>query len=96
LCSNFVVLAVVCSFLPGQEAGNVDLVIDNGFGDYSKDPDFIAKEVAVWLQDEDLLHEMSLAAQRIGHPNAAAEIVQDIGELTHSWIELNGPVEVFA
>ena len=26
---------------------------------------------------------MSLAAQRIGHPNAAAEIVQDIGEITN-------------
>lgn len=26
------------NFLPGQEEGNVPYVIENGFGDYKKDP----------------------------------------------------------
>jgi hypothetical protein len=31
------------NFLPGQEEGNVPFVIKNGFGDYSKEPDTIAR-----------------------------------------------------
>lgn len=82
------------SFLPGQEAGNVDVVLEGGFGDYNKDPDFIGREVACWLKDEKLLDSMSVAAQKIGHPNAASEIVQDIGDITHTWMELNGEMEM--
>lgn len=81
---------MLTSFLPGQEAGNVDLVLENGFGDFDKDPDFIANEVATWMKDDKLLAKMSVAAQKVGHPDAASEIVQDIGEITHTWMDLNG------
>jgi 1,2-diacylglycerol 3-beta-galactosyltransferase len=77
------------SFLPGQEAGNVDVVLEGGFGDYCKESEGIAEEVACWLQNEDLMETMSLAASKIGHPHAASDIVKDIGEITHSWLELN-------
>jgi len=78
-----------CSFLPGQEAGNVDVVLEGGFGDYNKDEEGIAEEVACWLQDETLLNTMSLAAREVGHPHAAEDIVKDIGDTTHSWMDLN-------
>ena len=77
------------SFLPGQEAGNVDVVLEGGFGDYCKEPEGIAEEVACWLQDESLLETMSAAAKEVGHPHAAEDIVRDIGDITHDWMDLN-------
>lgn len=77
------------SYLPGQEAGNVDVVLDAGFGDYCKDPDEIAREVACWLKDDELLATMSKSASEVGQPTAAADIVQDIGNITHAWIDIN-------
>lgn len=77
------------SFLPGQEAGNVDVVLDAGFGDYNDQPEGIAAEVACWLQDEKLLVTMSHATQEVSHPHAAQDIVLDIGHITHAWMQLN-------
>jgi 1,2-diacylglycerol 3-beta-galactosyltransferase len=82
---------MLTSFLPGQEAGNVDFVLESGFGDYCDDPQMIGEEVACWLQDQGLLTGMSLKAQEAGRPDAALDIVRDIGGITHTWIALNGP-----
>jgi 1,2-diacylglycerol 3-beta-galactosyltransferase len=81
---------MLTSFLPGQEAGNVDFVLENGFGDYCDDPVMIGEEVSCWLQDPDLLKGMSLKAQATGRPDAAADIVKEIGSITHAWMALNG------
>jgi len=81
---------MLTNFLPGQEAGNVDYVIENGFGDFNSDPAVIATEVACWLKDADLMDTMSRAARGVGHPHAAADIVIDIGSVTHTWKTLNG------
>jgi 1,2-diacylglycerol 3-beta-galactosyltransferase len=80
---------MLTSFLPGQEAGNVDVVLEGGFGDYNSNEEGIAEEVACWLQDENLLNAMSAAAREVGHPHAAEDIVKDIGETTHAWMALN-------
>lgn len=82
---------MLTSFLPGQEAGNVDFVLEKGFGDFCDEPTAIADEVACWLQDPKLLETMSLEARAAGHPTAAADIVLDIGSITHTWMALNGP-----
>ena len=82
---------MLTSFLPGQEAGNVDFVLENGFGDYCDDPVAIGEELACWLQDRSLLEGMSAKAQAAGHPHAAADIVKEIGSITHTWMALNGP-----
>jgi 1,2-diacylglycerol 3-beta-galactosyltransferase len=84
---------MMTSFLPGQEAGNVDFVIENGFGDYCDEPVSIAQEVTSWLQDHKLLETMSHKATASGRPHAAADIVIDIGSTTHTWMALNGPVK---
>jgi 1,2-diacylglycerol 3-beta-galactosyltransferase len=75
--------------LPGQEAGNVDVVLESGYGDYNEDPASIAHEVGCWLQDSELMNSMSRLAQKAGNPYAADEIVQDIGTQTITWMELN-------
>jgi 1,2-diacylglycerol 3-beta-galactosyltransferase len=85
---------MLTSFLPGQEAGNVDFVLECGFGDYCDDPLMIGEEVACWLQDPALLQGMSRKAQLAGRPDAALDIVRDIGGITHTWMALNGPSPV--
>ena len=81
---------MLTSFLPGQEAGNVDYVLEKGFGEYSEDTVEIADRVSGWLQDPQAMHKMSLQARAAGHPDAAAEIVLDIGSTAHTWMALNG------
>jgi 1,2-diacylglycerol 3-beta-galactosyltransferase len=83
---------MLTSFLPGQEAGNVDFVIENGFGDFisANKPEEMAQEVTSWLQDNALMMNMSKAAQKAGQPTAAQAIVLDIGSITHTWMALNG------
>ncbi len=80
---------MLTSHLPGQEAGNVDLVLNGGFGDFCEDPETIGLEVACWLQDSQLLDVMSRKAMKVGHPHAAEEIAIDIGKTTLSWMERN-------
>ena len=84
-------LTLFHSFLPGQEAGNVDVVRESGFGDYNEEPNSIAREVGYWLKDTELLESMSKNAQQAGNPYAADEIVRDIGSQTQLWMHLNGP-----
>ncbi|KAL7532898.1 hypothetical protein ACHAXR_008050 [Thalassiosira sp. AJA248-18] len=80
---------MVTSHLPGQEAGNVDIVLNGGFGDFCEDPETIGLEVACWLQDSQLLDVMSHKAKEVGHPHAAEEIALDIGQTTHRLVEQN-------
>ncbi|GAX13030.1 hypothetical protein FisN_2Hh513 [Fistulifera solaris] len=80
---------LMTSFLPGQEAGNVDFAVEKGFGEYCDEPVYIAEIVSQWLEQPDLIREMSQKAHAVGHPEAASEIVQDIGSITHTWKVLN-------
>lgn len=78
---------MLTSFLPGQEEGNVDYVIEGEFGTFvsDADPQSISDVVASWLLDEDKLKELSDNAHKRGAPHAAAEIVEAIGESVLRW-----------
>lgn len=80
---------MMTSFLPGQEAGNVDVVLESGFGAYKHRPAEIANVVTSWLQDSEIMSSMSKAAMVAGNPYAADEIVRDIGKQTVAWMNLN-------
>jgi len=80
---------MITSYLPGQEAGNVDVVLDGGFGEYKVSPPDIAEGVSSWLQDEDQLLKMSQCAYAVGAPHASEEIVLAIGESTQQWMQIN-------
>lgn len=82
---------MLTSFLPGQEEGNVDYVVDGGFGSFisDQDPHSISEEVASWLMDKDKLKELSDNAKKRGAPDAAAEIVSAIGESALRWKKIN-------
>jgi len=67
----------------------VEVVLDAGFGEYCRRPERIGETVANWLKSEEVLFSMSRSASKAGHPNAAAEIAVDIGEITQKWIDTN-------
>jgi len=80
---------MMTSFLPGQEAGNVDVVLEKQFGEFNKKPTKIAETVTSWLQDDELMARMIKSATEAGNPYAADEIVADIGKETIAWMNAN-------
>jgi len=69
--------------LPGQESGNVDFVVDGGFGSYSSDPKVIASTVTGWLEDDAKLKDMSERSLRASRPDATQKIADDIVALVN-------------
>lgn len=63
---------------PGQEAGNVPYVEQNGFGKYSSDPETIAETVTSWLESPGDLEALQKAALKAARPKATLDIAQDI------------------
>eukprot|EP00584_Thalassiosira_punctigera_P008023 CAMPEP_0172542432 /NCGR_PEP_ID=MMETSP1067-20121228/13042_1 /TAXON_ID=265564 ORGANISM="Thalassiosira punctigera, Strain Tpunct2005C2" /NCGR_SAMPLE_ID=MMETSP1067 /ASSEMBLY_ACC=CAM_ASM_000444 /LENGTH=547 /DNA_ID=CAMNT_0013328673 /DNA_START=118 /DNA_END=1761 /DNA_ORIENTATION=- len=80
---------MVTSYLPGQEAGNVDIVSNGGFGGFLVDPGAIGQEIATWLKYPRLLDKMSQNARKVGHPHAAEEIALDIGKMSLERMDRN-------
>jgi glycosyltransferase involved in cell wall biosynthesis len=82
---------MLTSYLPGQEEGNVDYVVEAGFGAFCHDSDplGIAEEVCMWLADDHKRSLLSRAAQAKGAPYAAQIIAKEIGEATLQWREKN-------
>lgn len=73
---------VLSSFLPGQEAGNVPYVVDNGFGVYSGNvPRRIAEHVATIFSDEKQLKDMSEKSLTRSSSSATQNIAKDIGKI---------------
>lgn len=87
---------MLTSYLPGQEEGNVDYVIEGGFGAFVNDTDpiGIAEEVCMWLTDEDRRAKLSAAAKAHGAPFAARDIARQIGDSTLKWKEINHEKEL--
>jgi len=69
---------MLSSYLPGQEAGNVPFVTENGFGDYSKNPKEIARRVTMWVQEPQTLNSMASAAKACATPHATNEIATEL------------------
>jgi 1,2-diacylglycerol 3-beta-galactosyltransferase len=82
---------LMTSFLPGQEEGNVDFVVNQGFGDFQddKNSEAVASKVCHWLQDSKRLNDMSCKAHKASSPRAAEDIVRVIGQSVVRWKELN-------
>ena len=87
---------MLTSFLPGQEEGNIDFVIEGGFGAYVNvsDPIGIAEEVCMWLSDDERRANLSRAAKAKGAPYAARDIAQQIGDSAMKWKDLNHQKDV--
>ena len=71
---------LVSGFIPGQEAGNVSYVVENGVGAYCDSPDGIAAIVSDWASGNQLA-QMSARAHQLAHPRAAYDIVDELVDL---------------
>jgi 1,2-diacylglycerol 3-beta-galactosyltransferase len=63
--------------LPGQETGNAQYIVENGAGEWARDP-ISALEIAYhWLEnDRALLSKRAQNARQIGHPRAAYQAAE--------------------
>ena len=68
----------------------MNIVLDAEFGAFEKKPKNIAKTLTSWLQNDSLIDEMSTRSAAAGNPNAASDIVKDIGEITLDIMGKNG------
>jgi 1,2-diacylglycerol 3-beta-galactosyltransferase len=76
---------LLSSFIPGQEEGNVEYVIDNGVGTWAEKPQLVAATLAQWLQPEnETLTYMAQKAQRLGRPQATLDIAATIFNLAQA------------
>jgi len=73
---------LITSFLPGQEEGNVDFVVDAGAGEFvsDEDPERVADVVAMWVHDPEKLQQMSERAKALARPHAALDIARRVCE----------------
>ena len=76
---------LLSGFIPGQEEGNVEYVIDREVGTWAEKPQLIAAILAQWLQPEnETLTHMAQKAQRLGRPQAALDIAAEIFKLAQA------------
>jgi UDP-N-acetylglucosamine:LPS N-acetylglucosamine transferase len=82
---------LLTSYLPGQEEGNVDYVVDGKFGGFvdDRDPTAVGEEISDWLLSPKKLQQLGKNAGEKGAPHAARDIVQQIGDSTLKWREIN-------
>jgi 1,2-diacylglycerol 3-beta-galactosyltransferase len=76
---------IISDSIPGQEAGNVKLVVENGAGIYAPKPEEVAGTVALWLSEgEDRLAERAENAKRIAYPNAVWDVAESVWDWAHT------------
>lgn len=68
---------IISGYIPGQERGNVDYVLDNKAGAYAEEPREIARLAAAWLEpDNETLARMQENAAQLARPHASLEIAR--------------------
>lgn len=75
---------ILSDAIPGQEEGNVQLVVESGAGVYAPKPEEVAQAVAEWL-DEGIegLQKRAENARKIAHPNAVWDIADEVWSYAH-------------
>jgi len=75
---------IISDRIPGQETGNVQLVVDNDAGIYAPKPEKVADTVELWLSEgKERLAERAENAKRIAYPNAVWDIAESVWEWAH-------------
>jgi len=75
---------IISDRIPGQETGNVQLVVDNDAGIYAPKPEKVADTVALWLSEgKERLAKRSENAKQIAYPNAVWDIAESVWEWAH-------------
>ena len=69
------------SFVPGQEEGNVDFVVDNDLGAYTPKSQDMIKVLRTWLDDPVEYKRVQQNCHDIARPTSAREIAHHIVEM---------------
>jgi 1,2-diacylglycerol 3-beta-galactosyltransferase len=76
---------LLSGFVPGQEEGNVEYVINKGVGSWTESPQLIAATLARWFQPEnETLTNMAQKAKSLGRPQAALDIAAEVFNLAQA------------
>ncbi|NDJ85593.1 MAG: galactosyldiacylglycerol synthase [Chloroflexi bacterium] len=68
--------------IPGQEDGNVDLVVENGAGVYAPRPHQVAEALAEWVGGPpERLDAHAAAAKRLANPEAAWTVAREVHQI---------------
>mmetsp|Transcript_40216 Transcript_40216/g.159805 ORF Transcript_40216/g.159805 Transcript_40216/m.159805 type:complete len:221 (-) Transcript_40216:596-1258(-) len=70
---------IIYTYLPGQEEGNMQFVVDNDLGIYSTDAEVIGATASEWLGDPERLAEMRRRTKTFAMPSASIDIARDLG-----------------
>ncbi|MEN9933604.1 MAG: hypothetical protein RLZZ387_183 [Chloroflexota bacterium] len=76
---------------PGQEEGNLRYVRASGAGLWAPDPSSLVKHARRWLQRPEELRQVTAAAAKAGHPDAALRIARLGWELASAAPHANPP-----
>jgi 1,2-diacylglycerol 3-beta-galactosyltransferase len=68
---------IITGFLPGQEAPNVEFVVESGFGTFSPKEEDLYDEVRVLAEGGPTWQEMSKKAAELAHPYASSDIARE-------------------
>lgn len=75
---------IISDRIPGQETGNVQLVVDNDAGVYLPKPEKVAETVEQWLAEgPERLAERASNAKRLARPQAVWDIAEEVWEWAH-------------
>ena len=70
---------IISDAIPGQEDGNVTLVVENGAGVFAPQPSEVADTLERWISGgPELLAQLSDAARRVAHPDAVWDIADEV------------------
>lgn len=70
---------ILSDAIPGQETGNVDLVVENDAGVFAPSPEAVAQAVSDWMgEGEAGLKRRSEMALRLAYPDAVWQIVDEV------------------
>lgn len=70
---------IISGFVPGQENGNVDFVVENGAGVYAPTAHQVASVLSQWVNSPPMYRQVYAdAAKSLGRPRAAWETAQEI------------------
>jgi len=73
---------VLSGYIPGQESGNIPYVLKHGVGVYTEVPQQIAELIHGWFgAQRDVLDQLAQRASRLGRPDAAVRIADEIAGL---------------
>jgi 1,2-diacylglycerol 3-beta-galactosyltransferase len=73
---------ILYHYLPGQEKGNVEYVVNNGAGIWAPDPGQIVSALRIWLDDPAVFNRFSEGSSHLARPLATRQIARRLMDLT--------------